>query len=71
MRPIQLRMHKHHWIAAAIAQNLLCRTAPVSILKVTSHNGVIGNEAADRLAAEFMKLMTLPASTTAHLQILA
>ena len=49
-RPTSLRFHKHRWLIAAIAQNLLCRVAPVRILKVRAHAGILGNEAADTLA---------------------
>ena len=52
VRPTQLRFHKHRWLIAAIAQNLLSRVAPVRIMKVRAHVGISGNEAADRLAAQ-------------------
>ena len=50
MRPNQLCIHKHRWLISALAQNLLSRTAPVRLMKVRAHIGVLGNEAADQLA---------------------
>lgn len=49
--PSQLQFHTHQWVNAAIllAQNLLARQAPVSIVKGKA--GIHGNEEADHLAA--------------------
>ena len=51
-RPTSLRFHKQRWLIAAIAQNLLHHVAPVRILKVRAHAGILGNEAADSLATQ-------------------
>ena len=61
--PTLLRFHKHRWLVAAIAQNLLSRTAPVRMLKVRAHIGVQGNEAADHLAAEAHDMHDTPVSS--------
>ena len=52
VRPHQFCYHKHRWLVAAIAQNLLSRTASVRLTKVRAHIGVSGNEAADALATQ-------------------
>ena len=66
--PTLLRFHKHRWLVAAIAQNLLSRTAHVCLLKVKAHIGVCGNEAADRLAAQAHDMHDAPASSFADPQ---
>ena len=52
VRPHLFCYHKHRWLVAAIAQNLLSRTASVRLTKVRAHIGVSGNEAADALASQ-------------------
>ena len=52
VRPAHLRYHKHRWLIAAIAQNLLARPARVCLTKVRVHIEISRNEAADKLACE-------------------
>ena len=60
VRPNQLRFHKHRWLLAAIAQNMLARLAPAYLAKVRAHIGVAGNEAADTLARNAHKADDVP-----------
>ena len=52
VRPSHFRFHKHRWLVAAIAQQLVSRQAAVHISKVRAHIGVLGNSLADELASQ-------------------
>ena len=51
-RPHYHRYHKHRYLIAEIVHNMLARTAPVRVSKVSAHIGVKGNTLADHLASQ-------------------
>jgi ribonuclease HI len=50
--PEGLRSHKHRHLVFRIVQQLLASPHNLRVVKVRAHTGVMGNEAADRLARE-------------------
>jgi hypothetical protein len=50
--PEGLRSHKHRHLVFRIVQQLLASPHNLRVVKVRAHTGVMGNEAADRLAQE-------------------
>ena len=54
--PHDYRLHKHRWLVAAIAQNIIARPGFVKLSKVRAHSGIKGNEMADRLATDAHEL---------------
>ena len=52
LTPTRLAHHLHRDLLSAIAQLIRDRATPVTFLKVTSHNGTIGNNMADAAAKQ-------------------
>jgi hypothetical protein len=62
LMPSRMESHLHPDLLQEIARLIRNRPSPVTILKVTSHNGSIGNEMADDAA----KLAADPATRPTH-----